>query len=87
MSVNVFDKTMQTFFVGGIASFVTLLIMRAPLFRLISDPSIAKELWMSWLADNIGGIMISESVVIVFTLMIINEYLVTPFAETVNLSV
>jgi hypothetical protein len=85
--LNVFDKTMQTFFVGGIASFVSLMIMKAPLLQMISNTTMSSTVWMDWLAKNLGGLIISESVVIVVTLMLINEYLVKPFSEISNYSV
>jgi len=76
--LNVFDKTMMTFIVGGTVTFFSLLIMKAPFHYLLSGS------WELWLQNNLGGLIIAESLVIMETALLVRTYLVEPMGRMVG---
>lgn len=84
--LDAFDKTMQTFLVGGLVSIMSFLILNAPLDNLILDSSTTIPLWENWFYTNLSGIIISESMISVVTWILIKALLVDPFSSIISYS-
>lgn len=61
-ALDAFDKTLQTLVIGGTVTFVSLVILGAPLSYLISGTPSSDTFWWNWFWTNLGAIIIVESV-------------------------
>jgi hypothetical protein len=62
-SLDAFDKSLQTLVTGGTVTFVSLVILQAPLSYLVSETPSSDTFWWNWFSTNLAGIVFIETVV------------------------
>ena len=81
--IDTFDKTLQTFLVGGLITIMSFLILKAPL-NLLIDSNITEVFWENWIRTNLSGIIISEVSIGIITWILITELFVKPFSAVIS---
>jgi hypothetical protein len=74
-SLDVFDKTIQTFIIGGIISLTSFVVLSAPVNLLFYETAESYSVWVNWLYRNSGVIVIFELFLIGITALLIGRYL------------
>lgn len=71
-SLDVFSKTLQTFAVGGIITFASLVLLNAPFDSFTNDPAFWDWFWHS---RNIFPFALMEIAMFLLVYLVLREYL------------
>jgi hypothetical protein len=72
---DAFDKSLQTLVIGGTVTLASLIFLNAPLSTLISETSDLSTAWWLWLWNNLGAMLVVESLLIYVVQFTIQSYL------------
>ena len=74
-NMDAFDKTMQTFVVGGFITFASFIVLRAPLSLLTTSNEVSTNQFVNWLWINSKGFLIVELIVILLVWIVAQDML------------
>lgn len=74
-SIDMFDKTIQTFLVGGIISVISLFTLNAPVAYLFEESVEAYNVWAVWFSRNLGVMVLFELTLVLFVSVLIQMHL------------
>jgi len=72
--LDTFDKTLQTFVVGGVITCISLFGLNAP-WSSLTNTVISTAVWWDWFWKNIGALLVVESLLVCVVQTLIQEYL------------
>ena len=74
-SLDVFDKTIQTFIVGGVIAVISFVGLGAPILSLMNETTESYNLMLDWLSRNFGMMILVETLVIIVFALCLALYL------------
>lgn len=73
--LDVFDKTIQTFIVGGIIAIISFVALGAPVSLLMNETPESYSILSNWLSRNFGVMVLLEIALIMLVALLISMYL------------
>jgi len=74
-SLDVFDKTIQTFIVGGLIAIISFVGLGAPVLSLMNETTGSYNLMLDWLSRNFGMMVLVECLLILVVALCLSLYL------------
>ena len=73
--LNVFDKTIQTFIIGGVIALISFIGLKADVLSLVNETPESYTQLVDWLSKNFVGMFIVEVLLIIAFVFSISVYL------------